>query len=74
MNASLLNVSHRNNNITLNNNIYYNYDYLFMCNSVDLPEPDVPMMVTNSPSPIENDTPRSACTVSSPTWKFRFMF
>lgn len=28
MNASLLNVSHRNNNITLNNNIYYNYDYL----------------------------------------------
>lgn len=45
-----------------------------MFNSVDLPEPDVPMMVTNSPSPIENDTPRSACTVSSPTWKFRFMF
>ena len=45
-----------------------------MFNSVDFPEPDVPMMVTNSPSPMENDTPRNACTVSSPTRKFRFMF
>ena len=27
---------------------------------VDLPEPEVPMMVTNSPSRMENDTPRRA--------------
>ena len=31
------------------------------------------MMVTNSPSQIVNDTPRRACTVSSPTTKFRRM-
>ena len=36
-------------------------------NSVDLPEPDVPMMVTNSPSVMEKETPRRAWTVSSPT-------
>ena len=28
--------------------------------SVDLPEPDGPMMATNSPSSTENDTPPSA--------------
>ena len=28
--------------------------------SVDLPEPDVPIMVTNSPSVMVNETPRNA--------------
>ena len=41
---------------------------------VDFPEPDVPMMVTNSPSRMVNETPRRACTVSSPTWKLRLIF
>ena len=34
--------------------------------SVLLPEPDCPMMVTNSPCSMLISTPRSACTVSSP--------
>ena len=34
-------------------------------------EPDVPMTVTNSPRLMANDTPRKACTVSSPTTKSR---
>ena len=39
--------------------------------SVDLPEPEEPMMVTNSPSVMVKDTPLSAWTVSSPTMKSR---
>lgn len=39
MNASLLNVSHRNNNITLNNNIYYNYDYDYLSRRIRESEP-----------------------------------
>lgn len=42
-------------------------------NKVDLPEPDVPMMVTNSPSLMVKETPRKACTISSPTKKSRLM-
>ena len=38
---------------------------------VDLPEPEEPMMVTNSPSVMVNDTSLSAWTVSSPTMKSR---
>src|SRR4051812_40991305 len=34
--------------------------------NVDLPEPEAPMMATNSPSAISSDTPRSACTSTSP--------
>ena len=34
--------------------------------SVDLPEPEAPMMAANSPSPIRRLTPRSACTSTSP--------
>ena len=34
--------------------------------SVLLPEPDAPMIATNSPASIASDTPRSACTVWSP--------
>ena len=34
--------------------------------SVDLPEPEAPMMATNSPASMRSDTPRSACTVWSP--------
>ena len=50
-------------------------DYLLKPISyVDFPEPDVPMMVTNSPSRMVNETPRRACTVSSPTWKLRLIF
>ena len=30
--------------------------------SVDLPEPEGPMMATNSPRSTASDTPRSACT------------
>ena len=36
--------------------------------SVDLPEPDEPMMATNSPRSTVRLTPRSACTSTSPTW------
>ncbi len=39
---------------------------------VDFPEPDVPIMVTNSPAWMSNDTPRRAYTVSSPTMNLRF--
>src|SRR5437868_4617794 len=35
--------------------------------SVDLPEPDGPMMATDSPSMMSSETPSSACTVSPPT-------
>ena len=34
--------------------------------AVDLPEPEGPMMATNSPRSIEKDTPASACTFASP--------
>ena len=34
--------------------------------SVDLPEPEAPMMATNSPCSMVSDTPRSACTSTSP--------
>jgi TrmH family RNA methyltransferase len=33
---------------------------------VDFPEPEEPMIATNSPSSIESDTPSNACTGSSP--------
>ena len=33
---------------------------------VDLPEPEAPMMATNSPSRMVSETPRSACTSTSP--------
>src|SRR5262249_22027432 len=36
--------------------------------SVDFPEPDAPMMATNSPSAIESETSRSARTQTSPIW------
>ena len=42
--------------------------------SVDLPLPDEPMMLTNSPSKISNETPFKACTSSLPTMKVRFRF
>src|SRR3972149_9723272 len=32
------------------------------CMSVDLPDPDVPVMATYSPAPMEHETPLSACT------------
>ena len=35
---------------------------------VDLPEPDAPMMATNSPRSIVRLTPRSARTSLSPSW------
>ena len=35
---------------------------------VDLPDPDGPMMVTNSPCSTSSDTERNACTVLSPIW------
>ena len=38
-----------------------------MCISVDLPEPDGPVAATNSPGSMSSDTPRSACTFTSPT-------
>src|SRR5687768_16999606 len=38
-----------------------------MCMSVDLPEPDGPVAATNSPGSMSSDTPRSACTFTSPT-------
>ena len=34
--------------------------------SVDLPEPDEPMIATSSPRSTESDTPRSAATSISP--------
>ena len=34
--------------------------------AVDLPEPDGPMMATNSPSPMVRSTPASACTAAVP--------
>ena len=37
-----------------------------MCISVDLPEPDGPVIATSSFSPIRRDTVRSATTSSSP--------
>src|SRR5438874_6360529 len=33
---------------------------------VDLPEPDGPMIATNSPSSISSETPRRAWTITSP--------
>ena len=36
--------------------------------SVDLPEPELPMMATNSPASMASVTPRSACTSTSPMW------
>src|SRR5687768_9342976 len=38
-----------------------------MCISVDLPEPEGPVAATNSPGSMSSDTPRSACTFTSPT-------
>jgi hypothetical protein len=38
-----------------------------MCMNVDLPEPDGPTMVTNSPASTSSETPRNASTESSPT-------
>ena len=35
---------------------------------VDLPEPEGPMIATNSPAAISKETPRSACTATSPSW------
>ncbi len=35
---------------------------------VDLPEPLAPMSATNSPWEISSDTPRTACTSTSPVW------
>ena len=42
--------------------------------SVDLPEPDEPMMATNSPALTLRLTSRSACTSISPTWYVRVIF
>jgi hypothetical protein len=36
--------------------------------NVDFPDPDGPMIATNSPSAIAIDDPRSARTVVSPSW------
>ncbi len=36
--------------------------------SVDLPEPDEPMMATNSPSSTLSETPSSARSATSPVW------
>jgi hypothetical protein len=36
--------------------------------SVDLPEPEAPMMATNSPASTMRLTSRNACTSTSPTW------
>ena len=35
--------------------------------NVDLPEPDGPMIATNSPASIASVTPASACTTVSPS-------
>jgi hypothetical protein len=37
-----------------------------MCISVDLPEPDGPMIATYSPSSIRSETPPSAATSTEP--------
>ena len=37
-----------------------------MCISVDLPDPDGPMMATYSPGAMDSVTPRTACTESEP--------
>ena len=42
--------------------------------SVDLPDPDEPMMATNSPCPTVRLTPRSAWTVTSPRMNVRVTF
>src|ERR1700690_3249422 len=42
--------------------------------SVDLPDPDDPMMATNSPRSTTKLTPRSACTCTSPMTKVRVTF
>ena len=38
-----------------------------MCLSVDLPDPDGPVIATNSPGSTSSDTPRSARPSTSPT-------
>ncbi len=38
-----------------------------MLSKVDFPEPDAPMIATNSPVSMRSDTPSSACTGSSPS-------
>ena len=38
-----------------------------MCISVDLPDPDAPMIATKSPRATESETPRSACTSIVPS-------
>src|SRR5271167_3544722 len=35
---------------------------------VDLPDPDAPLIATNSPGDTSNETPRSACTDVCPRW------
>ena len=39
-----------------------------ICIKVDFPEPDGPMIATNSPSLTRSETPRSASTVIEPVW------
>ena len=34
---------------------------------VDLPDPDAPMMATNSPGSMSSETPRNASTSTSPS-------
>ncbi len=41
---------------------------------VDLPDPEGPMMATNSPFRMVRSTPRRACTVSEPITYCRSMF
>src|SRR5947208_15767640 len=38
------------------------------CMRVDLPEPDAPMMATNSPASTSRETPARARTSTSPAW------
>src|SRR2546425_11828411 len=38
------------------------------CMRVDLPEPDAPMMATNSPASTSSETPARARTSPSPAW------
>src|SRR5882724_4203426 len=46
-----------------------------MCKSVDFPDPDGPMIETNSPLAIEKVTPRRACVgVSSSRYSFLRLF
>jgi hypothetical protein len=35
--------------------------------NVDFPEPEAPITATNSPDATSTDTPRSACTSTSPS-------